>query len=420
LNRAYGITLLTALLLFFSASSGLIPLSPRWPQSGLEASASVNDNKWFKTILNLREQGFFVPRLKASEDSTAIFAIHLLLDESENSEHSHRLSHKDKIVEIYWKTDVAQPHHVRYKMLGVDDNWINTTDSVIRYRFLPPRVYQLQVQGMLENEIPVGPMQRLHLTIDAPYWQTWWFLCAVFLSVVSFLWSTFYFRLLLLKRQNVLMKTAFESEQKALRAQMTPHFIFNSLNSIQQLIANNDTREAVKNMSTFARLMRRILENSKSTVIPLAEELQTLRLYLELESLRFGDRFIYEIIIDPDLDLEAAEIPPMLIQPYVENAIWHGIMNKEKQQGRVEIKIVERNDQLICCITDDGVGRKNAGRIQGKHHQHESSGMKITKERLKILNATHNSNMSLHVVDLEDAEGNATGTKIEIFIPLNS
>ncbi|MEM9022945.1 MAG: histidine kinase [Bacteroidota bacterium] len=231
------------------------------------------------------------------------------------------------------------------------------------------------------------------------YWTSWWFLSAVILTIFSLLWAVFYTRLAMLKKQNMLLKRAFQSEQKALRAQMTPHFIFNALNSIQHLVGNDQKAEAVSNMSKFSRLMRKILHNSKYQSIPLSEELETLELYLQMESLRFEGFFQYEIDVDAKIDPDDVEIPSMLIQPFVENALWHGIMNKKNRKGKVHIGIENRNDMLVCSITDNGVGRKAAAALN-KNTNYQSSGMEITRERLRILNLTRGSSLSMNVIDL--------------------
>ncbi|MBN4072441.1 tetratricopeptide repeat protein [Crocinitomix catalasitica] len=204
-------------------------------------------------------------------------------------------------------------------------------------------------------------------------------------------------------------------EQKALRAQMNPHFTFNTMNSIQHYITANDRKSAQKYISKFARLVRQILENSEHNYITINEEVSTLELYLELESLRFENGFDYKIILDHEIDPGFDRIPPMLLQPYIENAIWHGLMHKE---NNCEVSInMSREEELIkCTIEDNGVGRKKAGELSKNSSGHRSMGMDITTERLDILNAkkTH----YIEITDLEDGEGAAQGTRIEIMIPI--
>ena len=308
----------------------------------------------------------------------------------------------------------------RYRMIGLDSHWVTTRHPSVQYTTLPDGDYVFLVTARNNNGVWNENPATISFHIAPPYWQEWWFIGLVMLTIVAIIWFFFYFRYRSFKLQTLLQRKTFESEQKALRSQMNPHFIFNSLNSIQQLISENDRVFAVKNISKFAKLMRMTLNNSKKSAVTLAEEIETLQLYLEMESLRFEDKFEYIIKIGSNIDLETTEIPPMLIQPYVENAIWHGLMNKPQRAGKVEIKLDEASDMMVCTVTDDGVGRKRAMELKGKSWKnHESSGMEITRERLKILNATRNSQLSVKVTDLENKDNVPLGTKVEIFIPLD-
>ncbi len=172
-------------------------------------------------------------------------------------------------------------------------------------------------------------------------------------------------------------------------------------------------------MSKFAKLMRNVLDNSKVPTITLEKEIQTLELYMELESLRFEERFSFNIEITPTIDLSYIEIPSMLIQPYIENAIWHGLMHKQGK-GTITIKIEDNVTHVKCSIEDNGIGREKAKEYKSKNRvNHKSVGMMITKERLEILNKINKSNLSLAIIDLKDENENSLGTKVEIFVPIN-
>lgn len=216
--------------------------------------------------------------------------------------------------------------------------------------------------------------------------------------------------------QKVQMAT---NELKALRAQMNPHFVFNSLNSIQNFIMSSDGEEAVKYLSKFAKLMRTILNNSERATVTIREEIHALQLYLELEVLRFENKFDYTIEIDPGIDQDFYEIPTMLIQPYVENAIIHGLMPKPSK-GHLLIKIDMDKTHIICTVIDTGIGRKRSMQLKEKSgkKEHVSMGMRITRDRLAVLNNIHNSNLSVNITDLVTEEKEPQGTKIEIFIPI--
>ncbi len=209
-----------------------------------------------------------------------------------------------------------------------------------------------------------------------------------------------------------------ELEKRMLRAQMDPHFIFNALNAIQHLITINDKTSALKYLSKFSKLVRQTLENSVSHKVPIADEIRMLEYYIELESLRFSNQFEYAIEIDEGLDIYNAEIPFLLLQPYVENAIVHGLRHK-KAQGLLKVQLQSQQDHLLCVIEDNGIGRKQAVKINANHRKHHiSRGMSVTHQRLAALNKDQKHLTQLKVTDLYDHTMKASGTKVEISIPL--
>ncbi len=307
----------------------------------------------------------------------------------------------------------------RYQMEGVDSTWTYTKNTSIQFTTLPPGDYRFVVSAKNEDGVWSAMPAAISFTILPPFWKTWWFYLLIALFFIALVWVFFALRYRALKVRSQLIKQASDSEQKALSAQLTPHFIFNSLNSIQQLIAANQKREAVQHVAGFAKLMRKILRNSREKSITIEEEVETLRYYLELESLRFEGKFEYEVVIDEKIDVDDVTIPPMLIQPYVENAIWHGIMNKDERKGKVTITFALEKDMLICEVMDDGIGRKRAAELRSDYKEHKKSyGMEITMERLKLLNAQQKQTLLLDVVDLEDEKGNALGTLVKLYIRL--
>ena len=209
-----------------------------------------------------------------------------------------------------------------------------------------------------------------------------------------------------------------KSELKALRAQMNPHFVFNSLNSIQHYILNSKGEEAVRYLSKFAKLIRLILQNSEKAVVTINEDLESIILYLELEKMRFDNKFNYSINIHPGVNADYDEIPPMLIQPYLENAILHGI-NPKEGEGNIEIEIQIVSQFIKISIKDDGIGRVKSQSLQSLQPaaRHKSLGMKITKERVRILNSIHHSNLNVNIIDLYDKNNNAMGTQVDLYVP---
>lgn len=214
------------------------------------------------------------------------------------------------------------------------------------------------------------------------------------------------------KQQEAEFKTeVINTEMKALRSQMNPHFIFNSLNSIGDYIIKNNVQEAGRYLGKFAKLMRMILENSEQKTVPLAQDLSALELYIQLEKLRMDNRFDYEIQIDEAINADETLVPPLILQPFVENSIWHGIANKEGT-GILKIQIRKlANDMINCMVEDDGVGREQSALIKAVQ-QNNSLGMKITEARIDILNKVENTAASVTITDLQQ------GVRVEVKLPL--
>lgn len=209
------------------------------------------------------------------------------------------------------------------------------------------------------------------------------------------------------------------NELKALRAQMNPHFIFNCLNSIKSYALNKDTEGVNFYLTKFSKLMRQVLDNSRNEKISLKNELETLQLYLEMEQLRVGDRFDFAIQVDEAVETDFVEVPPMLIQPYVENAIWHGLVHLETR-GKVTVSVSQKDDKkLIIKILDNGIGRAKAAEIKSKTGStHKSFGMQITAERLNIIRQLYQIDTQLVIEDLKNQEGAPAGTLVCLELPL--
>lgn len=216
------------------------------------------------------------------------------------------------------------------------------------------------------------------------------------------------------RKTNDFARKIFEAEQKALRAQLNPHFVFNALNSVQKQLSRSGAHQANMYLSKFGRLIRIIFDNSGSRTISIDEEMTIMNVYLELESMRFDKKFSYSIEVHPEIDRFGLEIPSMILQPYLENAVWHGLMHKE-ENGSISISIEPLEGGILCSIEDDGIGRKKAAEIKAQSNfQHKSAGLNITEQRLKILSAESRFKSYAKVTDLEDENGTGLGTRVEI------
>ncbi|UTW64283.1 histidine kinase [bacterium SCSIO 12741] len=312
----------------------------------------------------------------------------------------------------------------RYRMEGVDKKWIYTSSNRVQYTMLPPGLYNLQVEAMNKDGIWGREPAELGFVIHPFYYQTFWFKALMVLLVILVIGTGIIIYVQNLrsrvKQRSQIDKKIADLELKALRAQMNPHFIFNTLSSIQHYVSANNTEEALRYLSKFAKLMRVILDNSKRKEIPIKDELKAITLYLDLEKLRFKEKFDYSIIVDEALDTHYDLIPSMLIQPYLENSILHGIMHKEGK-GHIDVGLVRQNGHIICVVEDDGIGRKKAGDIQkNRNKNYKSAGMSITRDRLEIINQVNESNLSVEVEDRENESVSATGTRVKIFIPFKN
>ena len=317
-----------------------------------------------------------------------------------------------------------QKNSYQYKLENFEPNW-NFTDAskhFAEYTKVPSGTYIFKVKGSNSNGIWNNKECQLVIIIKTPWWQTLWFrilLVFSFCLLISYIVINRYRRIRKKNKLEKLLleieKQKFSFEQKALRLQMNPHFIFNSLTSIQSFILNNDAEKAISYLAKFAQLMRLILANSRESIVSLRNEINLLKNYIELEKLRFNEKFDFEIDIQPLIDDEFIGIPPMLIQPFIENAILHGLVNKTDGNGHLLLQIRLVDDNLIVVVEDNGVGRARAMEMMKESgFQRRSKGMLITQDRIDQLNRQSDKHFTLHVIDLHDELNRPTGTRIEL------
>lgn len=338
------------------------------------------------------------------------------------------LSYHDNTIEIGFSTlNLSRKSMIQYSCFleNYDTEWSNY-DSKHRYadyNNLRPGTYVFKLKAA--NEVGIWTEKPLELTIIIhPAWyQRTSFKITVFILVLLSIATIIRQRskIVIQKREQRKMIMELETQmnqlkQKTLQLQMNPHVIFNTLNSIQQFVINNDIDNAVRYLSSFSKLMRRILNNSNERYIPLNDELEAIRLYLELEAMRLGNRFSYTIIVDPDIDAENIEIAPLIIQPFVENAIIHGLVPK-KQDCFLSVTISKSaQNKLLCVIEDNGVGRKYSESMKEMRGAHKSYGMSITRRRLEMMSKISNDDFSVEIIDLYNDAGESRGTRVNIIL----
>ena len=324
---------------------------------------------------------------------------------------------------------LAKDNIFQYRLFGPGNpsDWIAAEDRrYVDFSNVPSGDYLFQLQvANNEGNWNEEEMLELPVSIATPWWKNWWFRVGALLFLLSGSYL-FYRNRLNQVRNTERIKADFEKklakvEMTALLSQMNPHFLFNCLNSIDSYIIKNQTRKASEYLNDFARLMRLILQHSRSNYVSLKDELEALELYMQMEALRFKGKFRYAIHIAEEIDVEGIDVPPMLIQPYIENAIWHGLMHKkDKEAGLVSLSLLKQESILKCIVEDNGIGRKKAMEIKARKSDtgKKSMGMAITRDRIALINQMYNMDAKVDIVDLGDNDGEATGTKVILEIPV--
>ncbi|NJL14956.1 MAG: histidine kinase [Microscillaceae bacterium] len=306
-----------------------------------------------------------------------------------------------------------------YQLVGIDNDWIYSgARRTANYTNLPPGRYHFKLKVANPDGYWSPPATFLEIEILPAFWQTTWFQMLVLLGLLGLLGGIYQLRIRQIRRESDFKHRLAETEMAALRAQMNPHFIFNTLSSIHHFILSHDTKSAGRYLTRFAELIRGVLEHSKESRISLARELRSVGLYIEMEQLRFSHRFDFYLDIAPDIKPETVFIPPLLIQPFIENAIWHGLMQKETP-GFLKLSLQMAQPRLLMVIIEDnGVGRAQAKVLGSKTAINKKSfGLKITSERMEILNQYYQIKADIQIQDLKDINEKPAGTRVCLKIP---
>ncbi len=385
---------------------------------------------WNDKLILLSKSGVIIEKLKTgvNQNSNPLLYINTILvnHESYFQNNLKEFSSDQNNIEIAYsilsfKTDFNFPLYFKIN----DHNWelASSQSRSLKLSSLSPGHYIIQFKlGDLNNTN--YKTQRIEFTINKPYWQTWWFmfLCILIIIICVLLFAKW--RINELKQKNKLLHEKFEHEQKshqsilkAIRAQMNPHFFYNALNTIQSFIYSDDKRNAATYLAKFSKLTRLILEMSEKESNTITEEINALQLYLDIEKVRFNDDFEYQIISSDDLNGHETNIPPMLIQPYVENAIKHGLLHK-KGHKTLMIEFLKQNSSIVISIDDNGVGRKTSMELNEKKlSKHQSFATAANKQRLDILNKNL-ENTGVEIIDKLDKNQQSLGTKVVLRIPI--
>ena len=304
----------------------------------------------------------------------------------------------------------------RYRLRS-NQEWTYTQNRIVNFSALASSDYKFEVQAQNEDGI-WSPSTNLLISINPPFWKTWWFWGGLILLILSLIYRDYRNRIQKLKKEIKIDEKIKSLQQSALKAQMNPHFIFNCLNSIQGYVAAGDKEKATRFLARFAKLIRNVLDATiQNEQITLERDIDILKHYLTLEKMRFKDRFNYAIHLSPGVDCSNILVLPLLLQPYVENAIIHGISNISVS-GKIEITYHQEDHQLIVDLVDNGIGINQATKTKTfNNHGHKSVGMSISRKRLELLNKKI-AKQHLSIQELTDAQGQVTGTHIRLHIDI--
>lgn len=311
----------------------------------------------------------------------------------------------------------------QYMIKGIDRQWRSTNNTYVEYPNLPSGSYTFMVKIAGANPKKAGMIQKFNFKVSEPYWQSAWFIvCNIMLGLFIVSWIIRW-RIHVVQRNERLaaqVKIDLASmEAKALRAQMNPHFIFNSLGSIQYYILQNETELADFYLGKFSKLIRQILESSKNELISLSHEIDLLENYIQLDNMRHNNSLIHEINYSNDIDTANIWIPNMIIQPYVENSILHGLAPLQERKGRLSIRFFDQGAIVKCIVEDNGIGREAAEIIKkNKIRYHQSISTSLNAERLRLYNKMYHTKAEIRYEDLYDEHKKPIGTRVILLIPV--
>lgn len=309
----------------------------------------------------------------------------------------------------------------KYRLVGLSNKWIFTNDFQVVYAFLPHGKYRFEVYAINSEGLESTEPATLNFIIHPPFWKTWWFISLLLVLAILAIIGFIKYRTSQFKKQHVLQSDINRYRQQALIRQMDPHFVFNTLNSIQSFIIKNDNLASTQYLSKFSRLMRLILNNSQKQEVRLSDEIDALNLYMELESMRFKHKFEYSINVDHYIDADLCYIPAFIVQPFIENSIWHGIMNLDGP-GLIKVNFMADGDQILCTIEDNGIGRVRSQEIKKdtRGSIKSSMGISIIEARLGLLSSFYGVRLEVIFSDILSVQNEVIGTRVNINLPIIS
>jgi ligand-binding sensor domain-containing protein len=378
---------------------------------------SLNSDKVFK---NIKKPSIYITSIEVNEKTQILKKSYILQPE-------------EKSIKFSFNTNGFQSkekYKYKYRLIGVNENWISleTGTDFVKYNSLSAGEYTFEVTFDDELYSDVKP-SAIHLNILKPYWEQWWFYLVIIGVIAVFIFIYFSWKMNTLRnkqkeelQKELMSKKLVLSQLEALRSQMNPHFIFNALNSIQEYILFNNKDLASNYLIKFSRLIRIYLEHSQQNEVVLKEEISALKIYLELEKIRFENILEYHLEIEDSIHENSIKIPSLFIQPYVENALKHGLLHKfENRILKIIFKKDKAQENLICIIEDNGIGRNASFELNKSREKfHTSFATSANEKRLSLINLDRKNKIKVDTIDLFNENKQSNGTKIIITIPLKS
>lgn len=386
---------------------------------------TINDITVFKDfiILATNKGIYYFDKKVLSQSILPLFNFTDFLVNNKNRTPSERLSlkYKENNINIKFKTIHYKSlgnYSYRYRLMGLDNKWYTCTSSTKNVNFLAlnPGVYKFQINIKIGERYT--PIEEINFEIHKPFWLQIWFLTIGILWIIALMYFVYRWAEIKTRKGEELKEQLALSQLTALRSQMNPHFIFNVLNAVQGLIYSNQKSKASDYLGKFSDLMRKILDTSDKNEVTIEKEFETIDLYISLEKARFDNDFEYKINFPDDVDLSCYAIPSMIIQPFIENAIKHGLMHKIGLK-KLDIKVELLEDVWCFTIDDNGIGRKASEIINQKIKKHISFATKAIDNRVKLINKISNIAIDIEVIDKKSFDDQSLGTRIKIYIPIS-